>query len=299
MKIAIAGGSGLIGRAIKAQAEEAGHEVVSLRIPRPPKSQAHQPEAWDKALAAWSPQHFSDYDAVMFFGGEPIASRWTSKKLQRIQLSRQKPSRRIAECCAAAAQPPRVIVSASAIGYYGEHGEELITEDSPAGTGVLPPTTSAWEASWNPAREAGIRVVTLRLGVVLSPEGGALKVMLPAFKAGLGGNMGSGDQWMAWISLADAARLALWCAETESITGPINATSPEPVRQQEFAHALGAALKRPAIVPAPRAALKIAFGRMADETVLLSCRAVPSRASEAGFHFNDFEIAATLRRILK
>jgi uncharacterized protein (TIGR01777 family) len=289
----------MIGSAVKAAAEEAGHEVVVLHIPRPPKSTADDAEAWVKPLAGWTPQHFSDYDAVMFFGGEPINSRWTDKKVRRIELSRQMPCRRIAECCADAARPPRVIISASATGYYGDRGEDLLTEDAGPGTGILSPTTAAWEASWDKAREAGIRVVTLRLGVVLSPKGGALKVMIPAFKAGLGGPMGSGNQWMPWITLADVGRLVTWCLEQDNISGPVNAVSPEPVRQHVFAKALGQAVNRPAIVPAPEFALKLGFGRMAGETVLASCRAVPAKASENGFHFNDFEIGAALRGLVK
>lgn len=299
MKIAIAGGSGMIGSAIRHAAERAGHEVVVLHVPRPEKSRADNPHAWERALASWTPQFMSSYDVIMFFGGEPINSRWTDHKLRRIELSRQMPCRKIAESCAAAEHPPKLIVTASATGYYGSRGEALLTEEAAAGSGILASTTAAWEASWEYARDANIPVVMLRLGVVLSTTGGALRLMLPAFKAALGGRMGSGDQWMSWITLDDAARLAIWCMDTDAVSGPVNAVSPEPVRQYEFARALGDALSRPAVVPAPEMALKLAFGRMAEETILSSCRVVPAKASEGGFHFNDIEIATALRRLLR
>ncbi len=285
MKLAIAGGTGLIGSAVAHKAESAGHEITVLHVPRPAKDRAHEPGAWNDALEKWQPETFSGYDAIMFFGGEAISSRWTDKKRQRIILSRQEPCRRMAECAARAAQRPRVIVSASATGYYGNRGEETLTESAAIGTGYLPETTAQWESVWSEAEQAGIRVVKLRLGVVLSPNGGALKMMLPAFKAGLGGRMGSGHQWMAWITINDAARVAVWAMENETISGPVNTVSPGPVRQSEFAKALGAALHRPAIAPVPAAALKLVFGQMAEETILTSCRAVPARAAEAGFHF--------------
>lgn len=299
MKIAIAGGSGFVGSAVKSVSEENGHEVAVLHVPRPRKSDADDAEAWNKPLEAWTPQHFDAYDAVMFFGGEPINALWSDKKLRRIELSRQMPCRRIAECCAALDQPPGVIVSASATGYYGNRNDELLTEEANRGEGVLPLTTEAWEAAWDKANEAGIRVVTLRLGVVLGRDGGALKIMIPAFKACLGGPLGSGEQWMPWITVHDAGRLAVWCAENGQVSGPVNAVSPEPVRQRDFAKALGAALGRPAVVPAPEFVLRAGFGRMAKETVLASCRTVPAKASENGFHFKHNEINAALTGLVK
>lgn len=298
MRVSIAGGTGLIGSAVAREAESRGHEVKILHVPRPSKHQAHRAEAWEQALQAWQPETFSGADTVMFFGGEPINSRWTDKKKMRIQLSRQMPCRRMAECVAAAAQKPAVVVSASATGYYGNRQEETLTEESHSGSGFLPATTAAWEEAWLPAVDAGIRVVQLRIGVVLNPRGGALKVMLPAFKLGLGGRMGSGQQWLSWITDGDLASLVIWAMENEKVAGPINAVAPNPVRQIDFARTLARAVGRPAVAPAPAFVLKLAFGQMAEETVLTSCRALPSRAAEAGFHFHHPELTAALDAVL-
>jgi len=298
LKICIAGGTGLIGSAVKIAAERAGHDVTVIHVPRPGKKYAHLPESWIQALEVWTPDTFSGYDALMFFGGESIATRWTPKKRQRIELSRQAPCRRMASCAAAAQAPPAAIVSASASGFYGDRGEEALTESTGVGNGFLASTTATWEATWESASNAGIRVALLRFGVVLSPDGGALKVMLPAFKAALGGRMGSGRQWMSWISLHDAARLAVWAAENPDVSGPVNAVAPAPVRQMEFAKALGRAIHRPAIAPVPGPILKALFGEMAKDTILISFRALPQKALDTGFQFDHSEIDSALVAIL-
>lgn len=298
MKIAIVGGSGLIGSAVKQQAEQEGHEVTVLHVPRPPKAEAHHAAAWNKALEEWTPKTFSGYDCLMFFGGESIMNRWTDNKRQRIELSRQLPCRRMAECAAAAPEKPRIIVTASAIGIYGERGEEALTEESAPGKGFLAATTVTWERTWEAARQAGIAVVCLRIGVVLTPKGGALKLMLPAFKAGVGGPLAGGQQWQSWIALPDMARLALYCADNPDLAGPVNAVAPNPVKQREFAAILGAVLHRPAVLPVPRPALRLIFGEMAKETILLSTKVLPQRAVEHGFHFLYPELRAALQHLL-
>lgn len=299
-KVFIAGASGMIGRHVTELLQQQGVEVVEASVPRPARRKAHNPQRWHRALELWTPELFSGYDCVMFFGGEAINSRWTHEKLQRIRNSRHLPCRRIAYCASAAENPPRVIISASATGFYGDRGEELLTEESPAGTvGILPSTSSNWESCWQEAENAGIRVVKLRIGVVLSPQGGALKMMLPAFRFGLGGPMGGGKQWMSWISAPDLARLTVWAMDNDAVNGPLNAVAPEPVRQADFARDLGRVLKRPAIIPVPAFALKTAFGKMADETVLSSFRVVPKKAQDLGFEFHHPDVRTALTAVLK
>ena len=298
MKIAIAGGTGLLGSKVSELARAEGHDVTVLHIPRPAKSEAHDLQAWKDALSQWTPETFSGYDAVMFFGGEPINSKWTEKKRQRIELSRQVPCRKMADCCTRADRPPAVIVSASATGFYGDRGDEVLTEEAKVGRGFLAPTTATWEACWESARRSGIRVALLRFGVVLSPHGGALKMMLPPFKLGLGGPMGGGRQWMPWISLQDAARLAVFALQKADLHGPINAVSPGEVRNGEFARILGHALKRPAVIPIPGKVLRLAMGLMARETILASCRARPAKALDAGFTFADNELDGALKSMV-
>lgn len=299
MKILIAGGSGLIGSAVEREARAKGYTVKSISIPRPPKGAAHLESPWDIALTEWTSETFAGYDVVLFFGGETINSRWTNRKKRRIILSRQKPCERIARLIAElAAGCPSAVVSASATGFYGDRGNEELTEQSPVGKRFLAETTADWEAVWEPARQAGVRVVNLRLGVVLSAHGGALKMMLPQYRLGLGGPMGSGDQWMPWISLPDAARLAVFCAETEDLSGPVNAVAPQPAMNRDFSASLGRAVKRPAFLPVPAIALKVAFGQMAQETVLASCRVIPEKALNAGFEFGHPTLGIALPAVM-
>ena len=191
-----------------------------------------------------------------------------------------------------------MLVCASAIGIYGDRGDEVLTEDSPPGKGFLAETCVAWEAATRAAESAGIRVVHARFGVVLSPQGGALARLLPLFRLGLGGNLGSGREWMPWLSLRDAVGILRYCIDHEEIRGPVNFVAPSPITNADFTKALAATLHRPAILPAPAFALRLAFGEMADQALLASARVVPAKLIQAGYPFADPEIAPALRSLL-
>jgi hypothetical protein len=225
-------------------------------------------------------------DAAIHLGGANLAGhRWTAAWKREIRLSRVDSTRALATALAALPQPPHTLLVASAVGIYGNRGDELLDENSQVGKGFLGEVCQEWEAAAEPARQAGIRVVNLRFGVVLDPATGALAKMLPIFRLGLGGRLGSGCQWMSWISLADAVSAILFALDATSLAGPVNLTAPQPVTNTEFTHTLGRAVHRPAVLPAPAFALRLALGEMADEALLASARAVPVRLLSAGFQF--------------
>ena len=240
------------------------------------------------------PEAIDGCDAAFHLAGEPVAEgRWTAAKKQRIRDSRVIGTRNLVRGLGQAPQRPGVLVSASAVGVYGTRGDETLTEDAPAATGFLAEVCREWEAEARKAEDFGIRVVTVRIGLVLGGEGGALKRMLPLFKLGLGGRLGSGRQWMPWIHVADLARLFVFAAETERLAGPVNGAAPEPVRNRGFTKSLGRAIRRPALFPAPAFMLRAALGEFA-EVLLASQRVVPKAALEAGFQFNYETIDAAL-----
>jgi hypothetical protein len=240
-----------------------------------------------------------DFDAVVHLAGESIASRWTEKRKERILRSRVDGTRLLAESLARLKQAPRVLVSASAIGYYGDRGSETVSETSPPGSGFLAEVCQAWESATQRATESGIRVVNVRTGVVLSTRGGALKKMLLPFRLGIGGKVGSGEQYMSWISLADQIRTLIHAIRTDSLRGPVNAVAPAPVTNAVFTKALGRALHRPTVLPMPAFAARLVFGEMADALLLASMRVIPRRLLASGFFFKDREIEPTLARIVK
>jgi uncharacterized protein (TIGR01777 family) len=222
--------------------------------------------------------------AIHLSGASVAARRWTLAYKREIRASRVESTRVLATALAGLSQPPHTLLVASATGFYGDRGDELLDESSSPGTGFLADLCQEWESAAQPARSAGIRVIHLRFGVVLGP-GGALEKMLPLFRLGLGGKLGSGRQWMSWISLADAVAAILFALDTPALSGPVNLTAPHPVTNAEFTQALGRVLHRPAIFPAPAFALRLALGAMADEALLASARAFPSRLTAAGFNF--------------
>jgi uncharacterized protein len=236
--------------------------------------------------------------AVVHLSGANVAQRWTPAYKREILNSRVVPTRALATLLAGLRSPPAVLVCASAIGIYGSRGDEVVTETSAPGSGFLPEVCLSWEAASQPASDAGIRVVHLRFGVVLSPAGGALAKMLPAFRAGLGGRMGSGRQWMSWVALPDILRAILFAIETPSLSGPVNVVSPNPVTNLEFTHALGRVLGRPTLLAVPEFALRLVFGEMAAGTILESERVMPDRLSAAGFRFEHQQLEAGLRAVL-
>lgn len=238
-------------------------------------------------------------DVVVHLAGEQLANgRWNAAKKRRIVESRQRGTRLIAETLAGMARPPRVLLSASAIGIYGSRGDEVLSESSSPGMGFLAEVCQKWEAATEPAEKAGIRVVHLRIGLVLDRSGGALKAMLPAFRLGLGGRLGSGRQWMSWITLADSIRAIEHVMECSNVSGAVNVVGPAAVTNAEFARTLGRVLGRPAVLPAPGWALRLAIGEMADEAVLASGRAVPRKLQESRFVFSDALLEAALGAVL-
>jgi len=285
MRIAITGASGFVGTATAARFGAAGHEVVPLR--RQSTSSA----------VDWDPATGGPIDAVVHLAGENVAQRWTAARKHAI-ADRGPATERLCRSLAALAHRPVVLVCASAIGIYGDRGEERLDEQSAPGTGFLADVTRAWEAATRPASEAGIRVVNLRFGMVLDPSGGALRKMLPPFRLGLGGRLGNGRQWVSWITRADLVAAISFCIDRAELSGPVLAVAPTPVTNAEFTHALGRALHRPTLLPVPGFALRLLFGRMADEMLLGSVRAEPRRLLAAGFRFADTELLPALTRML-
>ena len=258
-----------------------------------------------KEVFPWNPlqelpplQAFEGCDAVINLAGESIAGRWTAPKKQLIRDSRVLGTKNLVNALAQLSSRPKVLISASAIGYYGDRGEETLTEDAAPGSDFLAQVCRDWENEALKAESLGMRVVRLRIGLVLGRGGGTLQALLPLFRVGLGGPLGSGRQWWSWIHRDDLCRLIVQILANESISGPVNATAPQPVRQKEFAQVLGRVLRRPAFLPTPAFALKIALGEFADG-ILASQRVLPRRAQEMGYRFQFEELEGALREILQ
>ncbi len=274
----------MLGSALRSAASAAGAQVLQL-VRRPPASPAEiewQPAAPQPLPAAERLENISA--AIHLSGANLAARRWTPAFRSELLASRVGSTRALALTLAALRHPPQVLLAASAIGFYGNRGEEILTETSASGSGFMADLCRQWEAAAQPAVEAGIRVVHMRLGIVLGP-GGALSRMLPVFRLGLGGPLGSGRQWMSWISLPDAVAAMLFALQTPALDGPVNLTAPEPVTNAVFTRALARALHRPAVLPAPAFALRLALGEMADEALLASTRVLPARLASEGFVF--------------
>ncbi|MCF7849677.1 MAG: TIGR01777 family oxidoreductase [Kiritimatiellales bacterium] len=282
MKVLVSGSSGLIGSALSASLRDDGHEVVAL------------PRTYEE------PIDFSGVDAVVHLAGESIAGgRWTAARKQRIEESRIVGTRQLAEQLAGSADKPEVFICASAIGFYGDSGDELLDEESGAGEGFLSNVCKKWEAAARPTDEAGIRTLSIRTGVVLSTEGGALKKMLMPFRMGGGGILGNGRQYMSWISLGDMVRSIRFLIDTDSIGGAVNLVSPNPVTNREFTKTLGQVLHRPTILPLPAFAARILFGEMADELLLGGCRVIPQKLLDAGYQFRNPDLQTVLVELLR
>jgi hypothetical protein len=302
MKVIVTGSGGLVGRALVRSLLADGHTVT--RLVRGGAQQFRAPGTsaveWNPESGAVDAKELEGHDVAVHLAGEPVAEgRWDEAKKRRILESRVKGTRLIAETLAGLKEKPRVLVSASAIGFYGDRGDEVMREESASGEGFLSEVCREWEKATLAASQAGVRVVHLRIGFVLSREGGGLQKMLPPFKLGVGGKVGSGRQYISWITLEDLVRAIRRAIEDESLRGPVNAVAPGAVTNEEFTKALGHVLGRPTILPVPVFALRLAFGEVADAVMLASTRVEPARLKEAGFDFKDSEIEGALRHVLK
>jgi len=296
MKIVVTGASGLLGSALVTNLRGDGHDVVRLvrRPPRPGDEEQCHPAAHEL-----DPSIISGVDAVVHLAGVGVGDkRWTDDYKRSIRASRIDGTTTVAAALAAADQPPKVLLSASAVGFYGDTGEDQVDETSACGNGFLAEVVRDWEAATAPATEPGARVVTMRTGVVLARKGGALGKVLPLFRLGLGGRLGDGLQWMSWIALPDYLFALRFLLDHDDVSGPVNVTSPEPVRNREYTKAIGRAVHRPALAIVPATALRAALGGFADEGVLVSQRVVPTRLENAGFNFAFGDIDSALTAIL-
>lgn len=295
LSFAITGASGMLGRALIPRITAAGHTVTRLVRTSPGAGECH----WDPAGGRIDTNALEGTDIVVHLAGENIgASRWTPERKRRIRESRVQGTAFLCRALAGLKRKPSLLISASAVGVYGDRGDTPLTEAEPPGTGFLADLGRDWEGATDAASQAGIRVVLPRFGVVLTPTGGALRKMLPIFRLGIAGPLGSGRQWMSWISLDDAVGVVQHLPHHATLSGPVNAVAPEPVTNAEFTRSLARVLGRPAIMPVPALALDLLYGEMGRESVLSSQRAVPRRLEETGFAFKDPLLYPALRRLL-
>lgn len=294
--VVISGASGMVGSALREALDLRGDRVLRLgRAAATAKDQA----SWDPAAGRIEADRLEGADSFVHLAGENIASkRWNARRKQELRDSRIEGTRLIAETIARLKQKPRVLVSASAIGYYGNRGDAMLGEDARPGEGFLADLCRDWEAATKPAVEAGVRVVTLRIGVVLSPRGGALKKMLLPFRLGAGGRMGSGGQYWSWISLEDLVGSILHCLDHQELSGPVNAVAPESLTNSDFTAVLAKAVRRPAIFPMPAFAARLVLGEMAQELLLASARVAPLKLQESGYKFHHPTLDVALKSML-
>lgn len=297
MNILVTGSSGLVGSALIPLLLNQGHRVV--RLVRQKTAPAEDAAVWDPSAGKLETSSLQQTDAVVHLAGENIGTaRWSEAQKKRIRESRVQGTKLMSESLARLEVPPRVLMSASAVGFYGSRGDDVLTEEEPAGSDFLAEVCKDWEAATEPARQKGVRVVNLRAGMAISGKGGALTAMLKAFKAGAGGKLGDGQQFISWIAIDDLTRVITYVISNESLSGPVNAVSPNPVRNAEFAEILGKVLGRPTFMSMPAPVVRLLFGEMADALLLASQRAQPRRLLETGFTFQFPHLEATLRHVL-
>lgn len=296
MKVLVTGATGLVGTALGAALKADGHEVFRLTRSEPKEGNdiTWNPNSHDLPKA-----RLEGLDAVVHLAGENIAGkRWTKAVKEELRKSRVDNTKFLCDTLAQLQQPPKTLICASAIGYYGIRGNEILTESTTPGTGFLADLCRDWEAACEPARKMGMRVVNLRIGVVLSPKGGALAKMLTPFRMGVGGVIGSGRQYWSWVAIDDVVGAIQFCLTNSHMSGPVNATAPTPVTNTEFTKTLGSVLGRPTIFPMPAFAARLALGEMADDLLLGSARVMPFRLSESNFQFKYPKLDDALRSLL-
>jgi len=298
MKVLVSGSSGLIGSALLPVLVSSGHQVIRLRRAGS-RLTSSDDIVWDPEGGHIDAASLGGIEAVVHLAGENIATgRWTEAKKARIRISRVQGTRLLCEALAALTTPPRVIVCASAIGYYGHRGDELLSEESVGGFGFLAEICRDWEGATEPAVRRGLRVVNLRIGVVLSRQGGALAKMLPLFIAGLGGPVGRGEQYWSWVAIDDVVGTIHHALLTDSLRGPVNVVAPNPATNRQFTKILAQVLKRPALLPVPPVALRLLLSEMAEELLLCSARVTPAKLLATGYTFHYPDLEEALRHLL-
>lgn len=300
-RVLLTGSTGLIGSALKERLLGQGVSIVALVRREPAPSQANYSEVrWhdENGLKDFSGDEMSPVDAVVHLAGEPVFGLWTKSKKEKIFRSRVEGTRQLSEYLARQSWKPNTLVCASAIGLYGDRGGEDLTEDSAPGTGFLAETAQKWEQAADAARAAGIRVVHLRIGIVLAKHGSALKMMLPAYRLGLGGKLGTGRQYMSWIALSDLVAIIEFAMTHPVLNGPVNAVSQNPVTNEEFSRTLAEAVDRPAAMPIPIFLLKWFAGEMAQEALLASARVIPGKLQQTSFQFKLPDLESAMKAVL-
>ena len=296
MDVLVSGSSGLVGSALVSALGDEGHQV--RRLTRSGSSSPEGGVRWDPSSGMIDAAGLEGVDAVVHLAGENIVGRWTAAKKARIRDSRVEGTYLLSGALAKLSTPPKVMVCASATGYYGDRGNELLTEESAPGHNFLAGVCQEWEAAADPAREAGVRVVHMRFGIVLSTEGGALATTLPIFKLGGGGRVGSGCQYQSWIALDDVTGAILHALSTDSLSGPVNATVPDPPTNIEYTKTLGRVLGRPTVFPLPAPVARLVLGEVADELLLASQRIEPARLKESGYSYRYPQLEGAFRHLL-